>query len=132
MIERPAGIVETASAYDFTTTLDRLSDAFEKASLKIFARIDHSAAATQAGLSMPRTIVLIYGSPQSGTPLMLQTPTLALDLPLRVLVREDSSGRTMVAYHPAAAITNATVLTNDQLARFSKAETLIAKTVSGE
>jgi uncharacterized protein (DUF302 family) len=129
MAEHPAGIVDLESAHDFSTTLKRLGDAFEKANLKIFARIDHSGAAEQVGLTMPRTIVLIYGSPRSGTPVMLETPAAALDLPLRVLVREDTSGKTIVAFHPAAAITNAVVLTSEQLARFSKAETLIASAI---
>jgi uncharacterized protein (DUF302 family) len=129
MPECPAGIVELASAYDFSSTLNRLSDAFENASMTIFARIDHSAAAAQSGLSMPPTVVLIYGNPKSGTPLMLTTPTLALDLPLRVLVRENTVGQTFVAYHPAPAMTNVVLLTNEQLAGFSRVEALIADTV---
>jgi uncharacterized protein (DUF302 family) len=60
------------------------------------------------------------------------TPTVALDLPLRVFVREGASGNTIVAYYPADTITDATILIEEQLARSSKAELLIAKTVSGE
>jgi uncharacterized protein (DUF302 family) len=132
MTEYPVGIVQLVSAYDFPSTLNRLSDAFERAHIQIFARIDHRAAAAQVGLSMPPTTVLIYGNPQSGTPLMLATPIVALDLPMRVLVREDPSGRTMVAYHPAASMTNLVVLTEAQLAGFSKAETLIANAITGQ
>jgi uncharacterized protein (DUF302 family) len=132
MPESPATVVQLTSAYPFTETLTRLGDAFESAHLKIFARIDHSAAAAQAGLAMPPTTVLIYGNPLSGTPLMLATPALALDLPLRVLVREDTNGRTVVTYHPAAAITTVVVLTDQQLAGFSKVEALIADTIKGK
>jgi uncharacterized protein (DUF302 family) len=132
MTENPAGIVQLVSAYDFSSTLNRLSDAFESAHMQIFARIDHRAAAAQVGLSMPPTTVLIYGNPQSGTPLMLTTPMVALDLPLRVLVRQDPSGQTIVAYHPAASMTDLVVLTDAQLAGFSRVETLIADTITGE
>jgi uncharacterized protein (DUF302 family) len=127
MLESSTSLVQLVSAYSFASTLTRLCDAFEGAQMTIFARIDHSAAAAQAGLSMPPTTVLIYGSPRSGTPLMLATPALGLDLPLRVLVREDVNGQTVVAYHPAAAITNTVALGDEQLAGFSRAEALIAK-----
>ena len=130
MTEYP-GIVQLISSYNFLSTLDSLSDAFERAHLQIFARIDHRAAAAQVGLSMPPTTVLIYGNPQSGTPLMLTAPIVALDLPLRVLVREDPSGQTIVAYHPAASMTDLVVLTDAQLAGFSRVETLIAATITG-
>jgi uncharacterized protein (DUF302 family) len=131
MPESTTDVVQLTSDYTFAETLARLSDAFESAHLKIFAHIDHSAAAAEAGLSMPPTTVLIYGNPLSGTPLMLATPALALDLPLRVLVRQDANGQTVVTYHPAAAITNAVVLTDQQLAGFSKVEALIADTIKG-
>ena len=132
MTEYPAGIVQLVSAYDFSSTLNRLTDAFERAHMQIFAVIDHRAAAAKVSLSMPPTTVLVYGNPQSGTPLMLTTPMVALDLPLRVLVREDPSGSTIVAYHPAASMTDLVVLTDAQLAGFSRAETLIADTIAGE
>jgi hypothetical protein len=59
----------------------------------IFARIDHAEAARNAGLAMPPTQVLIYGNAKGGTPLMLGAPSIALDLPLRVLVRDDCQGQ---------------------------------------
>ena len=71
--------VEHASAHDFAPTVDRLEKAIARAGLTIFARIDHHGAARDAGLAMPSTIVLIYGSPRGGTPVMLATPRVALD-----------------------------------------------------
>ena len=70
--------------------------------MTIFARVDHAAGARTAGLAMPPTIVLLYGNPKGGTPLMLAAPQAALDLPLRVLVREREDGKAVVAFHPAA------------------------------
>ena len=95
-----ATLVEQASAWPFASTLDRLTAAIEGAGLKVFARIDHAAGAKEAGLSMPPTVVLLYGSPKGGTPLMLAAPAAALDLPLRELVRDDADGRTQVSFHP--------------------------------
>lgn len=92
--------VEKPSAWPFAPTLDRLTTAIEGAGLKVFARIDHAAGAKEAGLTMPPTVVLLYGNPQGGTPIMLAAPAAALDLPLRVLVRDDSDGRTLVSFHP--------------------------------
>ena len=97
-------IAEHPSPVGFDATLDRLTAAIERAGLGIVARIDHAAAARQAGLAMPPTVVLIYGHPNGGTPVMLAAPHAALDLPLRVLVHEDAAGRTLVAFHPIAPL----------------------------
>ena len=69
--------------------------------MTIFARIDHAANARDADLQMPPTTVFIYGNAKGGTPVMLATPRSALDLPLRVLVRETPAG-TIVAFQPIA------------------------------
>ena len=97
-----ADVVEQVSAVAFAPTLDRLVEAIQAAGLTVFARIDHAAGARGAGLAMPPTTVLLYGNPKGGTPLMLAAPLAALDLPLRVLVREAEDGRTLVSFHPAA------------------------------
>jgi uncharacterized protein (DUF302 family) len=94
--------VEHFSAVAFGPTLERLVAAIERAGLIIFARIDHAAGAREAGMAMPPTVVLIYGHPKGGTPIMLAAPQTALDLPLRVLVREDADGRALVSFHPVA------------------------------
>src|SRR5207244_5149897 len=87
---KPAeGVVTRPSAYGFGATLARLDSALERRQLEIFARFDHSGAARRVGLSMPDTQVVVFGSPKSGTPLMLAAPLLALDLPLRGLLGED-------------------------------------------
>ncbi len=101
-----SAIVEHPSPVGFDATLARLTAAIERAGLTIFARIDHAAGARDAGLTMPPTTVLIYGNAKGGTPIMLAAPLAALDLPLRVLVRE-AGGRTLLAYHPVAALSAA-------------------------
>ena len=96
-------LVELASPAGFATTLESVVRAIDRAGLKIFARIDHGAAAA-AGLAMPPTTVVLYGKAEGGTPIMLAAPNAALDLPLRVLVREEASGRTVVAFHRIASM----------------------------
>src|SRR5471030_3146634 len=121
-----ADTIELSSPYDFAPTLTRLADALEGAGLTIFARSDHQAAAKNVGLDMPPTTVLIFGNPKGGTPLMLAAPSLALDLPMRVLVREDGSGHTLVAFHPALALTRAAGLPDDKAAGLEKSAALIS------
>jgi uncharacterized protein (DUF302 family) len=95
-------LVELQSPDAFAPTLERIANAIESHGMTIFARVDHAAGARAVGLAMPPTIVLLYGSPKGGTPLMLAAPQAALDLPLRVLVREGKDGKAVVAFHPAA------------------------------
>jgi uncharacterized protein (DUF302 family) len=97
-------LVEHDSPLAFAPTLARLTAAIEAAGMNLFARIDHAQGARDAGLAMPPTTVLIYGHARGGTPIMLAAPNAALDLPLRVLVREGEDGRTCVAFHPMAAV----------------------------
>jgi hypothetical protein len=85
-----------------TRQWDRLSEAIIKAGMQLFAVIDHAANARAAGLEMPPSTVLIYGKAEGGTMIMLASPASALDLPLRVLVRQDADGRTIMAFHPVA------------------------------
>ena len=99
-----AEIVEHVGPLGFAATLDRLLQAIAKAHMILFARIDHDAGAREVGMAMPPTTVLLYGHPKGGTPAMLAAPRVALDLPLRVLVREREDGRTVVAFRPAGAM----------------------------
>ena len=98
-----SAVVELVSRLNFAATLTQLTDAIETAGMTVFARIDHARAARQAGLAMPPTVVLIYGNATVGTPIMLAVPAVALDLPLRVLVREDVAS-TYVSFQPIANV----------------------------
>ena len=61
--------------------------------MKVFTHIDHAAAAKEFGLTMPPSTVVIFGNPKSGTPNFLKKPTLAIDLPLKILVWQDDAGK---------------------------------------
>ena len=93
------GVVTKDSPYpSVSETLERLEEAVRKKGLGIFAVVDHSGEAQHVGLRMPDTKLLIFGSPKAGTPLMVASPLLALDLPLKVLVWEDGD-RVRVSYN---------------------------------
>lgn len=123
------GFTEHASPLGFDATLDRLAKAIERGGLTIFALIDHAAGAQGVGLAMPPTVVLIYGNVKGGTPIMLAAPQAALDLPLRVLVREDTDGRTLVAFHPVAPMLLAAGVPEALANRLEPAQALLIKEI---
>ena len=91
------------SRYDFAATVTALETAIQEKGMPLFARIDHQAAAKEAGLDMQPATVLIYGSPKAGTPLMQNDPTLALQLPLKVLITEND-GKVQVLLNSAEQV----------------------------
>lgn len=92
------GLVVMPSSHDFDGTFERLEQAVQSAGLVVFAKFDHSAAATAAGMTLSPSKVLVFGNPKLGTKLMSANPAIALDLPLRVAVWQDSSGQVALAY----------------------------------
>ena len=121
--------VEHVSAQCFAATVSHLEQVIAQAGLTIFARIDHQGAARDVGLNMPLTLVLIYGNPRGGTPTMLASPKAALDLPLRVLVREDGDGRVLVGFHPIAEVLRDAGVPDDLAALLVPAQTLLIGSV---
>jgi len=81
-------------------TVVRIRAAADQHGIRVFGVVDHAAAAAAVGLQMPPTQVVLLGSPRAGTPLMLEAPDLALDLPTRVLVRERPPGSEVVLHDP--------------------------------
>ncbi len=92
----PDGVVTTPSRHGQRETLDRFEAALRAAGWLVFAEIDHAAAATAVGMRLPPRTVVLFGNPRAGTPGMAETPTLALDLPMRVLVWQDDAGATQL------------------------------------
>jgi uncharacterized protein (DUF302 family) len=80
-------------------TVARLERAITGAGMRIFARIDQAEEAHAVGLAMHPTVLLLFGSPRAGTPLMAARPTVAIDLPLKALVWEDDAGATWLTYN---------------------------------
>ena len=93
------GMVTKASAHSADATTQRLENAIKSRGFVVFARLDHAAAAKNAGLSMPYSTVVVFGNPKLGTPNFIQNPQLAIDLPLKALVWEDKDGKVWLSYN---------------------------------
>ena len=92
------GIKTLTSHHSVDETVARLETLLKEKGVKLFCLVDHSGEAQAAGLTMPNTKLLIFGNPKAGTPLMLSTPSVALDLPLRILVAETPTGETQLSW----------------------------------
>jgi len=90
------GIQTVISNHSVDETVARLQAVLVEKNIKLFALIDHSGEAIAAGLTMLPTKLLIFGNPKAGTPLMVAAPSTALDLPLKILVAETESGKTIL------------------------------------
>jgi uncharacterized protein (DUF302 family) len=95
------GMVHLSSPYSVAETLTRLDSVLQSRGLTVFARIDHSGEAEKVGMKMLPTQLIVFGSPKGGTPVMVASPTLAIDLPLKALVWEDAEGKIWVSYNSA-------------------------------
>ncbi len=93
------GIIDLACKQTVAETADRLETLLRAKGIKIFARIDQAAEAKNAGLTMRPMVLVIFGDPKAGTPLMNQHPSLAMDLPLKALVWESAEGSVWLSYN---------------------------------
>jgi uncharacterized protein (DUF302 family)/uncharacterized membrane protein YidH (DUF202 family) len=93
------GIVNFASNHSVDETVTSLTAILQSKGVTLFALVDHSGEAKKVGLKMPPTKLLIFGSPKAGTPLMLAAPSIAIDLPLKILVSEDAQGKVWISYN---------------------------------
>ncbi len=95
------GFIRKPSKYSATKTIDKLEAALKANGFLVFTRIDHSKAAASVGLTLRPLIVVVFGNPENGTPLFVESPTLGIDLPLKALVWEDAKGQVWVGYNSA-------------------------------
>ena len=123
------GMIHLSSPRTVMETLARLETIVQAKGLTILARIDHSGDAAKAGLEMHPTKLLIFGNAKSGTPLMIATPSVAIDLPLKVLVWEDAQGKAWVSYNSPAYLQERHGLPPELLQNIAVVETLAAKAV---
>jgi uncharacterized protein (DUF302 family) len=97
--DRDSGIITKSSHHSVTHTIEKLEALLQAKGITLFALVDHSGEAAKVGMKMPPTKLLIFGSPKAGTPLMLAAPTVAIDLPLKILVWEDAQGAVWISYN---------------------------------
>lgn len=96
------GMISMRSPHGASETMNRFESAVQKRGFKVFARIDHAAAAKSIGKSLRPTEVLIFGNPQGGTALMECAQSVGIDLPLKALVWEDEKGQVWLGYNDPA------------------------------
>jgi uncharacterized protein (DUF302 family) len=98
-MQKEEGIVKIPSHHSVDETVAKLKTILKSKGVALFALVDHSGEAEKVGLNMPPTKLLIFGNPKGGTPLMLAAPSAAIDLPLKILVAEDSQGKVWISYN---------------------------------
>jgi uncharacterized protein (DUF302 family) len=98
------GLITIPSAHNGKDTIDLIESDVKSKGLMIFARVDHAAGAKEVGLPLAPTLLLIFGNAERGTPLTQANQQVGIDLPLKVLVWEDASGKTWLSYNDPAWI----------------------------
>lgn len=98
-VDESNGLIHLRCSRPVNEMTARVESALKEHGLRVFARVDHSNAAAEAGLTMRPAQVLLFGNPQVGTPAMIAAPTLAIDLPSKALIWEDEDGSVWLTYN---------------------------------
>ncbi|MGA7087563.1 MAG: DUF302 domain-containing protein [Candidatus Dormiibacterota bacterium] len=122
-------VVTKASPRSVADTVARLKDVLSSGGVKVFDVIDQSAEARQVGLQLRDTVLVIFGNPTAGTPVMVASPLSALDLPLKVLVWADD-GQTYVSYYDPIALAFRHHLSSDLASRLASIHLLTDKLIA--
>jgi uncharacterized protein (DUF302 family) len=121
------GIINKLSNHSVEQTVERLKNILQSRGVTLFELVDHSGEAEKVGMNMRPTKLLIFGSPKAGTPLMLAAPSIAIDLPLKILIWEDSQGKVWVSYNSPDYIKQRHGLPQELLQNITVVETLAFK-----
>lgn len=124
MAEQAEGIVNLPTHSSVDGTIARLQAMLQEKGIQIFALIDHSGEAKRVGIEMRPTKLLIFGNPKAGTPLMLAAPSIAIDLPLKLLVWEDGNGQVWISYNSPEYLKNRHALPQNLAAALGAVEVL--------
>lgn len=127
MVKKNEGIIMIPSNHSVDQTVDRIKAILESKGITLFALIDHSGEAAKVRMDMPPTKLVIFGSPKAGTPLMLAAPSIAIDLPLKILVSEDAQGKVWLSYNDPEYLKERHGLPQNLVANIAVVATLAAK-----
>ena len=119
------GIINQPSSHSVDETVVKLKGILQAKGVTLFALVDHSGEAEKVGMKMRPTKLLIFGSPKAGTPLMLAAPSIAIDLPLKVLVWEDGRGKTWLSYNSPEYLKKRHAVPDDLLKNIAVVGTLV-------
>ena len=123
------GIVQRPSNHSVDETVKKLKGILQAKGLTLFALVDHSGEAEKVGMKMLPTKLLIFGSPKGGTPVMMAAPSIAIDLPLKVLISEDSQGRVWVSYNSPEYLAKRHAVPDDLVKNIAGAGMLVQEIV---
>jgi uncharacterized protein (DUF302 family) len=121
------GIVDKLSHHSVVDTVEKLKGILLSKGVMVFAIVDHSGEAEKVGMKMRPTKLLIFGSPKAGTPLMQAAPSVAIDLPLKILVWEDEQGKVWVSFNSPAYLQQRHGIPPDLIQNIAVVEALAAK-----
>ncbi|UTW56471.1 DUF302 domain-containing protein [Kordiimonas sp. SCSIO 12610] len=126
--------MDVKSKFSFSETVTKLEEAITSRGLKVIAKVDHAKGAAAAELELRPTLLVLFGHPKAGTPLMQINQRVGLDLPLRVVVWEDSEGSVMLTYREPAFVSDAWELdpVPPQIGGMTKAIAAITAEAAGE
>jgi len=122
-----SGIIHKPSHHSVDATVERLKGILQAKEVTLFALVDHSGEAEKAGMKMRPTKLLIFGNPKAGTPLMQAAPSMAIDLPLKILVWEDAQGTVWASYNSEAYLQKRHNLPSELMRNIAVVEALAAK-----
>jgi len=121
------GIIDVPSSHTVDQTVERLRRILEAKGITLFALVDHSGEAAKVGMQLRPTKLLIFGSPKAGTPVMQAAPSIAIDLPLKILVWEDESAKVWVSYNAPDFLRDRHHVPAELMQNLAAAEGLAAK-----
>ena len=121
------GVINISTSRTVDETVDKIKSLLQAKGIKLFAVIDHSGEAASIGIKMPPTKLLIFGNPKAGTPLMLAAPSVAIDLPLKLLVWQDARGDRWISYNSPQYLRQRHALPEDLLKNIAAIEGLAAE-----
>jgi uncharacterized protein (DUF302 family) len=121
------GFASKPSAHSVDETVAKLRGMLDAKGVTVFAVVDHSGEAAKAGLSMRPTKLVIFGNPKGGTPVMVAAPSIAIDLPLKILVWEDADGKVWCSYNEASYLQARHHVPQELVANISVAEMFATK-----
>jgi uncharacterized protein (DUF302 family) len=122
-----SGITDIASHHSVDATVQKVRDLLEAKGVALFALVDHSGEAEKVGMKMRPTKLLIFGNPKAGTPVMLAAPSIAIDLPLKILVWEDEAGKVWISYNSADYLRGRHNVPEELMKNIAAAEGIAAK-----
>lgn len=123
------GISRKRSNHSVDDTVAKAKAVLQAKGITLFALVDHSGEAEKVGMKMRNTKLLIFGNPKGGTPLMVASPSIAIDLPLKILVAEDADGAVWISYNSASYLKARHNLLDQFLPVLASVESLAAAAV---